>query len=150
MMRIHFVALALLPCVLPAHELIVDADYAAPAAVVRVSYYDKAHAKGADVTVWDPSSADAAFISGRTDANGAFAFVPDRPGSWRIVADDGRGHRESIDLKILELGSESGSGAPARKSPFERALTGVSVIFGLTGLWMWRRARSLPAGSSTS
>ena len=149
-MRIHFAALALLPCALPAHELIVDADYAAPAAVVHVSYYDKAYARGADVTVWDPSSADDAFISGRTDANGAFAFVPDQPGSWRIVADDGRGHRESIDLKIRELGSKSEPVVPARKSPLERALTGVSVIFGLTGLWMWRRARSLAAGSLTS
>lgn len=143
-MRVSIVGLTLLLVSgLSAHELIVEAEYQGRVALVDVRYYDKAPAKDSDVTVWAPDGGDDSFVAGRTDRNGAFAFVPDQPGTWRIVADDGRGHREALDLTVTGLGASPESGPPVRRGPFERALTGVSVIFGLTGLWMWRRSRGL-------
>lgn len=144
---------------LSAHELIVEAEFRSPFARVQVSYYDGAEARDADVTVWAPDSGEDSFVSGRTDRNGAFAFVPDQTGQWRIVADDGRGHREVLDLSVSESAAAPAPANsanptppanPARRSLFERALTGLSVLFGLTGLWMWRRSRGPADGNASS
>lgn len=56
----------------------------------------------ADVRVYAPG-ADAPHQAGRTDAAGQFAFVPDRPGTWRVEARDGRGH--VVDMTVPVGGS---------------------------------------------
>ena len=43
--------------------------------------------------VFSPSDEKIAYQSGRTDAGGRFAFVPDKPGKWRVVVNDDDGHR---------------------------------------------------------
>lgn len=46
------------------------------------------------------SSPDLEFQNGRTDARGVFAFVPDRPGTWRVEARDDSGHKGSINVAV--------------------------------------------------
>lgn len=132
-----------------AHELVVEAEFRAPSAIVQASYYDKAQSKDADVDVYPPGESSDPFVSGRTDPNGVFAFVPDQAGAWRVVVDDGRGHRESIDVAVDDLGASQPFAARAERNPVDRALGGVGVIFGLTGLWLWRRSRA-PGGTASS
>jgi len=39
--------------------------------------------------------------------------------------------------------------ARTERNPVDRALAGVGVIFGLTGLWLWRRSRALGGTASS-
>ncbi|MBS3759252.1 MAG: carboxypeptidase regulatory-like domain-containing protein [Desulfobacterales bacterium] len=86
------------------------------------------------------------FQTGRTDRNGCFVFLPDKPGDWRVVVNDGMGHQLSLTTQLdknLELNKESGPektyGALSRP---EKALMGIAIIFGLSGVFFWWRGRA--------
>lgn len=93
---------------------------------------------------------------GHTDKNGRFCFYPDTPGDWRVSADDGMGHRLEVKVPVTDpstLKSTPPAGAAtvaAGKSV--KILTGLSVIFSLSGLLFWlqgsklRRAGKQPRG----
>ena len=79
------------------------------------------------------------YQNGRTDRNGRFAFLPDRPGKWSIAVDAGMGHRietrfvvETADNKP-SLKTEALQ--PGPHSKFWGIVTGFGVIFGITGVW---------------
>lgn len=57
------------------------------------------------------------FQNGRTDARGVFAFVPDRPGPWRVEARDNLGHRGSIEVIVEQSnnGLKAGSQIETRR-----------------------------------
>ncbi len=94
---------------------------------------------------------DLPFQTGRTDRNGCFAFTPDKPGTWQIVVKDGMGHRLSVNReidKIHALAENTASLNPAEQgektgslSRLEKALAGIAIIFGLSGLAFWWRGR---------
>ncbi|MFV0347141.1 MAG: hypothetical protein ACK5JO_01045 [Halodesulfovibrio sp.] len=61
------------------------------------------------VLVFGPQSTpDLEFQNGRTDAQGKFAFVPDRPGEWRVEASDGTGHKGVMAVTVTEAMLTSG------------------------------------------
>jgi nickel transport protein len=74
--------------------------------------------------------------TGRTDAKGRFAFIPDRNGPWTVVADDGMGHVSTATVPV-----EGGQTAMAQPDPFMasaihegwllRAMLGLSLIINL-------------------
>lgn len=75
------------------------------AVAVRFGYAGGEPMSYVETKVFGPgSSPNVEFQNGRTDARGVFAFVPDSPGSWRVVAVDNHGHKGS-----LEVGIEQGS-----------------------------------------
>lgn len=98
---------------------------------------------------------DLIFQSGRTDRNGRFCFFPDAAGDWKVVVDDGIGHRLEMTVPVREplgLKSQQQNGGQI-KSPLsrnERGIMGISIIFGICGiLFWWRGKRILKRGKGT-
>ncbi len=78
------------------------------------------------------------FQSGRTDRNGRFCFFPDGPGDWEMIVDDEIGHRLKVmvpvdEAKELKKDQQAGGSAESSLSRYERALMGISIIFGIFG-----------------
>lgn len=55
--------------------------------------------RDAEVVVQAPGG-DGVFQTGRTDAQGRFAFVPAGAGEWQVMVDDGVGHRRTARIAI--------------------------------------------------
>lgn len=95
----------------------------------------------AKVTVLAPGS-NQPFQVGHADKNGRFCFYPDTPGEWRVMAEDGMGHRLEIKVPVTQpntlktLPPAAGADSVAHTRSL-RVLTGLSVIFGLSGFLFW-------------
>jgi nickel transport protein len=115
--------------------------------VVEAKYVGGEVMSFAKVTVTAPKS-DKPFQTGRTDRNGKFAFVPDAPGTWRLVVDDEMGHRLTMAVEV-PAASLAGKNEPpaaaanARTSLASRALFGVGLLMLLAGLAAWWQAKKL-------
>lgn len=81
---------------------------------------------GARTTVFAPGR-DTPYLTGTTDPEGLFAFLPDTRGEWRVVVDDGMGHRREARLEVASPpgdaarherpeGSSLTGGAPSRET----------------------------------
>jgi len=123
-----------------AHELDVDVEIHESMVITRASYGSHDPAAECDVVVQRPGALDEAFQKARTDANGVFSFVPDTAGDWRLTFDDGMGH---LLVKVVntdvEAAKASGVSQPV---DWQKALTGVSLIFGAAGVLLWLKTRS--------
>lgn len=104
----------------------------APAEVVRFSYTAGQAMDGARIRVRMPETQQV-FQVGRTDAQGQFAFVPDRPGNWIVEADDERGHK-------LEATVAVGASAAAAEEEPERVVVPRQIL-------MWALLGSLLANA---
>lgn len=124
-----------------AHDLVVEAEAEGRSVVARASYDGADPAGRAGFEIYSPGTASP-YQSGVTDPSGWFAFVPAAPGVWRLVVDDGYGHR----AEALVEWSNGGAAAADSRAPagvagrWRDALTGVSLIFGLVGFYLWRQA----------
>ena len=136
-------ALLATAAIVQAHGLVVTWRPAADAVVIQAVYDDESDpAAAADVVIY-PSDEDDPYVSGVTDRNGLFAFVPEHPGRWVAVVDDGFGHLETLDIDNSEAGAAAthvGPSSAAGGSSWRDLVTGLSVLFGLTGLWLWRKS----------
>lgn len=92
-----------------------------------------------EAKVYSPEDERFAHQSGRTDALGRLAFVPNVAGEWRVVVRDEQGHMAEAVVNVGEeaLGSrnapEISTPKPSRTEgslPFRAAL-GISVIFNI-------------------
>ena len=110
------------------------------AVAVAFGYDDGTPMAWAEVRVFAPGEAEPAWEGG-TDAAGRVAFVADRPGTWRVAADDGLGHRAEARIEVDAEG-HGGMAARAARGP-GRIAGGLGVLFGFFGLWAWARARAL-------
>ena len=69
----------------------------------------------AKTLVYAPDDGETEYQNGRTDRRGRFAFVPDMPGTWRVVVSDGQGHRVGAEVDVPpENGLGPHSGKPVR------------------------------------
>ncbi len=75
----------------------------------------------------------APFQAGRTDARGRLAFLPDRPGAWRVVVFSEDGHGTEISLHTDADGGIERVDRPLLERHW-RLVTGVSILFGIFGL----------------
>lgn len=105
------------------------------------------------VLVFGPQSTpDLEYQNGRTDAQGKFAFVPDRSGEWRVEASDGTGHKGVMTVTVTEDMLTSGdpasgdgaySAARSAGTPpmAERTILGLSLLANLclAGLLLRKR-----------
>jgi nickel transport protein len=107
--------------------------------VLKATYAGADPVPFAKVQVFSPAGAE--FQNANTDKNGAFSFVPDAVGSWRVSIDDELGHRRETVVAIASLETSDARQQPPA-SRFERALLGLALIFGATGLWYGYRNRS--------
>ncbi len=83
------------------------------------------------------------FQSGRTDRNGRSCFFPDTPGEWKVVVDDEMGHRVEVPVTVNEaMKLKTDEQAGSSLSKYEKALMGICIIFGISGiLFLWREKR---------
>lgn len=131
-----------LPALAAAHDIEAAVQLAAPAVIVKATYAGSQPVVFAKVQVFAPGSQAVEFQTGLSDKRGTFTFVPDVSGDWRIVFDDEEGHRREVQVAVPER-FEQGS-APAASAPvsrFERALAGIAMILGATGIWYGIKAR---------
>lgn len=130
-----------------AHDLSLQTTLAAPAVVTRAVYGESEPATFIKIEIFSPQTPGEAYQTGATDRGGYFCFRPDQPGAWRVVADDELGHRQQTTIDIPDPFQASSAAAPAATPRWERALLGVALLVGLTGIWYGARARRT-AGSS--
>lgn len=131
--------LALLSGFLCAHDMDFQVEKQPNAVAVRFGYGPEDPAKAAPVTVFSPADAMAPFQTGHTDQRGVFVFAPDRPGVWRVIADDGEGHREEARVEVAEDGAVHFHARSHSRGG--TLLTGLSVLFGVTGIALWWSGR---------
>jgi nickel transport protein len=138
---------AMSPALLYAHGVTSKID---TGGIVVSALYDTGEAMDyAKVTISAPG-ANLKFQSGRTDRNGRFCFFPDVSGNWKVVVDDEMGHRLEVTVPVdeamaLQANAESGNLKPASLTRWEKAVMGVSIIFGISGILFWLKARKTGA-----
>lgn len=103
------------------------------AMAVRFGYAGGEPMSYVEAKVFGPeSSPDLEFQNGRTDARGVFAFVPDRPGTWQVVAWDNLGHKGSMEVVVGQdnagLRFQSQAGGMKDGPAIVRILFALSVI----------------------
>lgn len=103
--------------------------------VVVEAFYDEANPMSScKVQITRPSDSTY-LLSGTTDEHGRFAFVPDGDGIWKIKVSDGIGHMATLNLKIEE-GDIYTKGKNKETGRFSGLIVGISVIFGLFGIFV--------------
>jgi len=112
--------------------------------VIAASYDSGDPMSYSKVTIFAPG-VKLSFQGGRTDRNGRFCFFPDGPGQWKVLIDDGIGHRMSLPVFVDEglnmLPESADAHIPIHMKNVERAFMGVCLIFGATGIVYGLRAR---------
>lgn len=159
MKLIIFILLSILACENGfSHGLELRTEEMPPFLVVHAGFSGHHHEIGnVNIRVFSPDS-DEPYQEGKTDVHGKFGFGPDRAGTWKVIADDGMGHRETLDILLSEdffgenredvvetASQEDTAGSDpsvAHSHEFTiagipllyRVLFGFAIIFGLTGL----------------
>lgn len=133
-----------------AHALLAKDLEAGNARAVEFAYSTGGTANYAEVKIYAPDNADVEFQSGRTDAVGRFAFLPDKAGTWTVVVADGMGHRVSHPVAVA-LSGEPAEEAPAQggmaSSKLFPALLGISLLANFFILLALFRRRSGGGGA---
>lgn len=148
------VFLAVPAALLFAHGLILKTDLHPPAVVVSASFDGGGVPAFAAATVFGPDASESPYQSGRADASGRFAFLPDRAGEWSVLIDDEMGHRRRATIVIdadflagkesVPEKSETASEKPEPPAGLPNSLKllmGLCLIFGFTGIFMGLKAR---------
>jgi nickel transport protein len=88
------------------------------------------------------------YQNGRTDRKGRFSFYPSVPGTWRVEANDGMGHKEvgviytqqqTLDGATSDNISAMNANQSAQQSAFLKTITGLSLILNLFLLfYLWK------------
>ena len=102
------------------------------------------------IKVYGPGDEKTEFVIARTDRNGKFAFLPDRPGHWRVEASDDEGHKAVAEAEYQPMSQtpanpsgvlpQESTQVTAQASLWMRAVFGVSLIFNVSmGLALMRR-----------
>jgi len=116
--------------------------------LVEAEYDDGEPMSYSSIEIFD-SEEKLPFQSGRTDRNGRFIFYPDKMGDWKVVVNDGMGHRLALKTNIdkglnLKKTKEQAKGiTESSLSRYERALLGISIIFGISGIFFWWKERKI-------
>ncbi len=118
----------LLPAGAGAHGLTAELIPSQRAVTVKCSYTNGDPAE-AEVLVKSPSDATSYFAIIRTDPSGVAHFEPDVAGRWILTADDGLGHRASLEFSVdgdgVVRSVEGGAGPLVRYALLALACTGL-------------------------
>ncbi|EFK10381.1 conserved domain protein [delta proteobacterium NaphS2] len=141
------IMLLLIPCGLLAHGVKGKITAGTGATVVTARYSTNDVMSYAATTIRPPSG-EMDFQTGRTDRNGRFCFFPDRDGDWEVTVDDGMGHRLKMTVPVgrdRSLTNDLEAASLDRNSPslYANALSGLGIIFGVSGWLMWWRTRKI-------
>lgn len=117
---------------------------------VRAYYSDKDAAAYSQYELFGPGDREP-HQTGRTDRNGYLAFVPDRPGTWKLQVwgESTHGfHGVTTEIKIDQALGLEGFKKPM-VAAHTRYVTGISLIFGIFGvfaLWTSRKKSCMHNG----
>lgn len=138
MFRIFLILALSLPELAYAHGLNLSLTDGDEAITGEVTFTDGAPLVGAAVELrpaaeGNPAATPAAT---RTDADGRYAFpAPHRAGEYRLIAEDGLGHRSEI--VFVARGDQRKVESTPSHSPWLRWLSGLGYLVGLFGIASW-------------
>ena len=110
-----------------------------------------------EARVFSPADEKFANQTGRTDAAGRFAFVPDAAGLWRVIVKDEEGHQATAEINVTDADLSkaagqtgaapmTGSGNPPEGLELAvRAILGVSLLFNAAAFVSLTRRRKREA-----
>lgn len=129
-----------------------------PAKALLFRYSDGTAMRYAAIKTFSPADAKIEHQQGHSDKNGRFAFVPDVPGDWRILASDGLGHRVEAVVNVAadEMGENRAAtdplspAAPGRWSAplWARITVGFSLLLNAFGAAHFFRNRKKRSGAA--
>ncbi len=130
-----------------AHGIDVRVEQRYPGVLVSASYSGGSALSYASVQVFfEDQKVD--FQNGRSDRNGRFCFVPDKPGNWYLLIDDEMGHAERIEIKVVPSffdNTPAKGGIKENEKPdfyYCKILLGAALILGLTyALFYWKKKK---------
>jgi len=111
---------------------------------VRAFYTEQDPASYSEYEIYGPGDRDTIpHQTGRTDRNGFLAFVPDKPGIWkiRLWGESSHGyHGFTAEVKVdKEFNLESFS--KPLVATHTKLITGLSLIFGVFGIYAYLKSR---------
>ena len=130
-----------------AHSIHYDVQQKAMA--VRIYYSAKDPAAYSQYELYGPGDKEP-HQTGRTDKNGFIGFVPDRAGTWKLQVwgESAHGfHGVTTEIKVDQTLNLESFSKPL-VATYTKLVTGISVVFGLFGLyalWVSRRGGSKEA-----
>jgi hypothetical protein len=139
----------ILPALVFAHGVEVFDETGTPEVhTVRFMYTDGESMLFARVKVFPPSSPDAAAQESVADRYGYFSFIPFESGDWRLIAEDGMGHRGEIVVPVAgeiaagttetaaRIAGQSAASAGSGTLPRPAAIAlGLSLILNVFACW---------------
>jgi len=124
-------ALLLPPAAACAHGL--DTSVRQGAAVVVTATYEDGSPMAFEACEVLPPGDRPVFQVGRTDRLGRVAFLPDRPGEWRVRVTSEDGHGAVMPVTVDE-GMIAAASAPRGGGRGWKLATGLGMLFGVFGL----------------
>lgn len=118
-----------------AHGIEAEVKSSARAVVVSCSYSNGEPAN-TEVLVYSPHEKGRIYQRLRTDIRGLASFVPDSEGRWRIVADDGFGHRTELEVAV-QVEGDTVSASSADTSPWPSMRTMLQILAAIVMLAVW-------------
>ena len=113
---------------------------------VKIFYAANDPASYSGYEVYGPGDAEA-YQVGRTDKAGVVLFLPDRAGLWKIkvLGESSHGfHGVTIEVKVDQAFQPESFSKPL-VAQYTKVIVGVSIIFGLFGIYaLWRSKRNPP------
>ncbi len=111
---------------------------------LRAFYSAKDPASYSQYEIWGPGDReDLPHQTGRTDKNGFLAFVPDRPGTWKVKiwGESSHGyHGFTTEIKV-DKGLNLESFSKPLAAAHTKLITGLSLIFGVFGIYAFLKSR---------
>jgi nickel transport protein len=93
----------------------------------------------ATVKLYPPSKPETEILQSIIGRDGYFSFVPDEAGEWRVTAEDGMGHKGTIEVTV----DDTAAGASTASAPsgggttplFMRIVLGLSLILNIFAVY---------------
>ncbi|MGK7925066.1 MAG: carboxypeptidase regulatory-like domain-containing protein [Spirulina sp.] len=131
---------------LPAFSHGTDLQYRSVEAIQIQATYDSGEPMtDARVTVYAPDAPETPWLTGNTDKNGYFLFIPDRslPGNWDIkVRQSGHGNITTIPIgKIESVDTSQEWSSRGTYSPLQKAVMALLGIWGFIGTALYFSGR---------
>lgn len=113
-----------------------------PGIAVRAAYDSGEPMAHAQIIVYAPSDPARPHLTGVSDGEGRFSFVPDpyEQGVWAVQARQA-GHGAIVHVRLGPAGFEAAPVPVAGPDPLRRAIAAGAVVWGFIGtaLFFWRR-----------
>lgn len=127
-------------------------EYAFASAITIQAKYDTGHPMpGAQITVYSPDDPRKPWLTGTSDEEGRFSFVPDpgKAGTWTVQARQaGHGAMVHIPMDQTSLSDIGAAPVSAGLTTLQRLLMALAVVWGFVGTALFFSRKSNSTGTS--